>query len=157
MKTQNTQPNGIAQTVRATFSRETAVCIDIAADAAIVWSLLTNAADYPRWNPTVLSLTGNIAVGNTIQLVSAIAPKRTFKLKVKKMEPNKSMSWADAMGGRTYTLQQIENGVRFSMHERIAGPLFPLFAAMIPPFDKPFEEFAAALKQEAETIQNKKA
>lgn len=36
------------------------------------------------------------------------------------------------------------------MTERIAGPLFPLFAKMIPPFDDAFETFAKDLKKEAE-------
>jgi hypothetical protein len=39
------------------------------------------------------------------------------------------------------------------MTERIGGPLFPLFAGMIPSFDESFETFAADLKREAETIQ----
>jgi hypothetical protein len=36
------------------------------------------------------------------------------------------------------------------MTEKIGGPLFPLFAKMIPPFDDSFEKFASDLKQEAE-------
>ena len=40
----------------------------------------------------------------------------------------------------------------FSMNEKIGGPVFPLFAKMIPSFDKSFEEFASDLKKEAEAI-----
>ena len=36
------------------------------------------------------------------------------------------------------------------MVEKIGGPLFPLFANMIPPFDASFEQFAKDLKNEAE-------
>jgi len=39
------------------------------------------------------------------------------------------------------------------MREKIGGPMFPLFAKMIPPFDASFEQFAADLKAEAEKIQ----
>jgi hypothetical protein len=42
------------------------------------------------------------------------------------------------------------------MAEKIGGPLFPLFAGMIPPFDQSFEKFTADLKKEAETIQRSK-
>jgi hypothetical protein len=36
------------------------------------------------------------------------------------------------------------------MSEKIGGPLFPLFARMIPPFDESFNQFAADLKKAAE-------
>ena len=38
------------------------------------------------------------------------------------------------------------------MSEKIGGPVFPLFAKMIPPFDRSFEQFASDLKKEAEAI-----
>ena len=37
--------------------------IDIKADAAKVWTLLTQASDYPRRNSTVTSIEGSIAPG----------------------------------------------------------------------------------------------
>jgi hypothetical protein len=40
------------------------------------------------------------------------------------------------------------------MTEKIGGSIFPLFARFIPPFDVSFEQFAADLKKEAETIHN---
>ena len=36
------------------------------------------------------------------------------------------------------------------MRENIGGPMFPLFAGMIPSFDEFFEQFAADLKKAAE-------
>ena len=80
---------GKATTIKTTFSRETSISIEIKADAAIIWALLTNAADYPRWNPTVISIEGNITLGEKIKLKSTLDPKRTFKLKVKELEPEK--------------------------------------------------------------------
>ena len=75
--------NGKASTVRTTFSRETTISIEIKADPAIVWALLTKASDYPRWNSTIVSIEGNIAPGEKIRLKSTLDAKRTFKLKVK--------------------------------------------------------------------------
>ncbi len=145
---------GKAVTTRTTFSRETSVHATIAADAAIVWALLTNASDFPRWNSTVVSIKGEIRQGATIELKSTLDEKRTFKLKVKEVEPENRLVWGDAMGNRTYSLSKREAGkVHFSMSEKIGGPLFPLFAGMIPSFDDSFERFAADLKKEAETIQ----
>ena len=149
--------NGKASTVRSTFSRETFVSIDIKADPAIIWALLTNASDYPRWNSTIISIEGKIATGEKINLKSKLDPKRTFKLNVKEFETNSRLVWGDAMGKRVYTLTKNQNGgITFFMNEKIGGPLFPLFAKMIPSFDNSFETFATDLKREAETIMNAK-
>lgn len=149
--------NAKAITIKKNFSRETAVTIDIQADKSIIWALLTNASDYPRWNSTIISIEGSITKGAKIQLKSTLDPNRVFKLSVKEFDVGNKLAWGDAMGKRVYTLKSIGNGLtNFSMNERIGGPIFPLFGKMIPPFDKSFEQFASDLKKEAETISNTK-
>ncbi len=141
-----------ARTTRRIFSRETEVEIDIHAPQDRIWSLLTDAREIPRWTSTVVSIAGDIAPGGTLELRSSLDPKRTFKLSVRTFEPPTRLVWGDAMGRRTYTLQEKGAGVvRFSMHEKIGGPLFPLFARMIPSFDESFDRFAADLKKRAES------
>ena len=151
-----TVSNGKAITSKSTFSRETSVSVHIEADAAIIWALLTNAADFPRWNSTVISISGNIQNGETIELKSTLDEKRTFKLKIKEFVPNQRLVWGDPMGSRVYSLEKAGKGTQFKMSEKIGGPLFPLFASMIPSFDESFDKFAADLKKEAETIQRSK-
>jgi uncharacterized protein YndB with AHSA1/START domain len=148
---------GKAATVKTTFHRETSVSIGIRADAAIVWALLTNASDYPRWNSTVTSIEGNIAPGETIHLKSKLDAKRTFKLKVKAFEPQQKLVWGDGQGQRVYTLVRNTDGtLTFSMTEKIGGLMFPLYAKMIPSFDQSFEQFASDLKKEAEATMKTK-
>jgi uncharacterized protein YndB with AHSA1/START domain len=150
-------PNGKATTIKSTFWRQTEVGTQIKADASVVWALLTNAADYPRWNPTVIGIEGNIAQGEKIKLTSTLSPKRVFTLAVKEFEPNKKLVWGDAMGKRVFTLTPGGAGsLTFTMGEKIGGPLFPLFAGMIPAFDDSFEQFAASLTKEAEAIMHAK-
>ncbi len=121
--------NGTAVTTRTTFSRETAVVILIQADPAIVWTLLTSAADFPRWNSTVVSLQGEIKAGETIQLKSTLDEKRTFKLKVKEFVPQKRLVWGDRQGSRVYTIAKGDGkSVTFTMTEKIGGLFFPLYA-----------------------------
>lgn len=142
-----------ANTIRKIFSRETSVSIDIQADPKTIWGLLTNTENYPKWNSTVISIDGKIALGEKIQLKSYLDPKRVFKLSVKELEPEKRLVWGDAMGKREYKLTPISNGqTNFSMKEKIGGPLFPLFAKMIPPFDESFDKFAHDLKTESEKL-----
>lgn len=151
-----TVSNGKAVTSKTTFSRETSVSVNIEADAAIIWALLTNAVDFPRWNSTVISITGKIQNGEIIELKSTLDEKRTFKLKIKEFVPNQLLVWGDPMGSRIYSLEKAGKGTQFTMSEKIGGPLFPLFASMIPSFDESFDRFAADLKKEAETIQRSK-
>ena len=149
--------SGKAVTTKKIFSRETAVSIDIQADKSIIWALLTNASDFPRWNSTVISIEGMIAPGEKIKLRSKLDPKREFSLKVKEYDAEVMMVWGDAMGNRVFTLKTIgDNLTHFTMVEKIGGPLFPLFAGMIPPFDETFEQYVRDLKAEAETISKTK-
>jgi len=142
--------DGKASTIKKTFSRTTTISEDINADPAIIYKILTNAADFSRWNSTVISIEGVIQKGEKIKLKSTLDPERTFKLKVKEMVPNQKMVWGDMMGNRAYLLEKTSNGTRFTMTEKIGGLMFPLFASKIPSFDASFEEFTADLKKEAE-------
>ena len=98
---QQTNPNsrdGKATTAKKTFSRETSVSTTIQADPAIVWALLTHASDFPRWNSTVTSMTGEIREGGNVELKSILDDKRTFKLKIKEFVPEKRLAWGDVEG-----------------------------------------------------------
>lgn len=144
---------GQASTIKKTFSRETGIAIDIQADPAIIWTLLTNAPDFSRWNSTIVSIGGEIHLDEWIKLKSTLDEKRTFKIKVKEFEPEKRMVWGDGKGTRVFTLTQGEQGiVTFVMHEKMGGLMFPMYSKFIPPFDESFEHFAADLKRESEAI-----
>lgn len=146
-----TAQKGIAKTVKKTFNRTTTISQYIDADPTVIWSLLTNASDFSRWNSTIISIEGDISKGEKIKLKSTLDEKRTFKLKIKEFEPNERMVWGDAMGNRTYSLKKEGNKILFSMTEKIGGLMFPLFASKIPSFDNSFEQFTADLKKEAES------
>jgi hypothetical protein len=122
-----------------------------------VWGLLTEAAAYPTWNSTVLSLDGRIARGEKIGVVSTLNPKRTFTLTDTELDPPRRMVWADGMplglfrGERTYTLAPAGEGrTDFRMEEVFRGPLAPLITKMIPDMTDSFAEFADGLKRAAE-------
>jgi hypothetical protein len=151
MSEPNSQPSGKATTLKKLFSRQTSVAINIAAKPESIWQLLTNAESYTSWNSTILELSGKIAPGEKLVLRSTLAPDRKFNLKVKDFEPLKRLAWGDALGTRVFTLTPLASGeTHFSMSETIGGPIFPLFALLIPSFDASFEQFAADLKKQAE-------
>lgn len=149
------QSNGKAKTIKTTFSRETGVSIYINADKSIIWTLLTNASDFPRWNSTIISLEGEIKTGESVKLKSVLDPKRIFKIKVREMITEKKMIWGDGKGTRLFTLEESKDGsIQFTMTEKMSGLMFPVYAKYIPPFDKNFEQFANDLKTQSELIHN---
>jgi hypothetical protein len=148
--------DGRAQTERETFRMQCGVSINIQAPRDKIWSLLTNAADFPRWNSTVQSIEGQIALGQKLRLRVPIAPKRVFKVKVSAFEPGARMVWSDGAapmfkGVRTFTLAPRDNGsVDFSMVEVFSGLMLPMIAGSLPDFAPSFEQYAADLKRAAE-------
>ncbi len=139
-----------AQTEKTTFRRSTTITAVIQAKPGVVWSILTNGDDMTRWNSTITSFEGQIALGQTIALKSILDEKRTFKLKVKVFEPETKLVWGDGQGKREYLLHDNNDGTTtFTMTETIGGLMFPLYAKYIPPFDESFEQYTRDLQEEA--------
>ena len=147
---------GKATRTSRTFRMECATAIDVRATPQRVWSLLTNAADFPRWNSTVTRITGTIAPGERLALEVKAAPGRTFKPRVTRFEPERSMVWSDGFapmfqGVRTFTLSPNSDGTTtFSMVEVLSGVMLPMIKGSLPDFGPAFEAYAADLKREAE-------
>ena len=134
---------------------EYSIGINIKATADKVWAIMTNAADFPRWNSTVKSIEGKIALGQTIKLVAVISPTRTFNLNIIEFVPEKKMVWSDGnamfKGVRTYTVTPKPDGsTDFTMSEEYTGLMLPMIAGSLPDFIPTFEQYASDLKKEAE-------
>ncbi len=156
MTPEQNHTDGRARRTKSTFRMEYAVAINVQVRPNRIWTLLTNAADFPRWNSTVKSIAGNIALGEKIQLRAMIAPERIFNLTVSEFVPEKQMVWRDGRapmftGVRTFTLTpKTDDSTDFSMAEVYSGLMLPMIAGSLPDFGPPFEQYAADLKREAE-------
>jgi hypothetical protein len=139
-----------------TFRIEVATTIDVRATPARIWALLTNAADFPRWNSTVTRVAGPIERGARLAIEVPAAPGRTFKPRVTQLEPERTMVWSDGFapmfkGVRTFTLAPNADGsTAFSMKEVLSGVMLPMIKSSLPDFGPIFETYAADLKREAE-------
>lgn len=137
-----------------TFRQACSVSVEIAAPIAKVWALISDAKELVRWNSTVTSLQGEIAVGSKLELRVPISP-RTFTPRVTELNPPQRMVWSDGfapmfLGVRTFTLSAIPNGTRFEMREVFSGLMLPLIRGSLPDFGPPFEQWAKDLKSAAE-------
>jgi uncharacterized protein YndB with AHSA1/START domain len=122
-----------------------------------IWSILTDAARYPRWNTTVTKVDGRIAPGERVTVHVTINPGRAFPVTVAEFEAPRRMVWRGGMplglftGERTFTLTPQRDGtVTFDMRETYRGLLASLIGRSIPDLQPAFDEFARALTREAE-------
>jgi uncharacterized protein YndB with AHSA1/START domain len=133
-----------------------AVKTSIRATPERIWSLLTDAAGYTRWNHTVEKVEGKIALGERVTVRPKINPGRAFPVKVTEFETPRRMVWTGGMplglfkGERTFTLTPGSKGVEFSMREEYTGLMAPLIGRSIPDLQPAFDEFASDLRRAAE-------
>lgn len=150
--------NGRTVRTKTAFRLSYAIATTIQAPPSRIWALLTNAADFPRWNSTVQSIEGKIAAGEKIKLRATVAPERVFNLTVSECVINTHMTWRDGMapmftGVRTYTLTPAAHGATdFAMVEVFSGLMLPMIAGSLPDFGPIFEQYAADLTREAQRM-----
>jgi hypothetical protein len=139
------------------FVMTCAVEVNIRADTDVVWSLLTDAKRFPRWNSTVARIDGEIREGERLRL-HVPGTSRTFTPKVSGIVPARRMTWSDGFGPvfkgiRTFELRPGPDGsTDFRLQERFSGFVFALIKRMLPAFRPIFQAYANDLKREAERI-----
>ena len=74
---------------------------EIAASPEQVWRVLTDFAAYPEWNPYVLQLTGDLALGATLSLT--ITQRNwdgplTLSPELVRLDPPRSFGWHGSVG-----------------------------------------------------------
>lgn len=122
-----------------------------------IWTLLTDASGYVRWNNTVAKVDGSIAPGERVTVHPKANPGRAFPVMVSEFQPARRMVWTGGMplglfkGERTFILTPETNGdVEFLMREAYTGWLAWLIGLSIPDLQPAFDEFASDLKRAAE-------
>jgi uncharacterized protein YndB with AHSA1/START domain len=147
--------DGRAHQTSSTFRMECAVGVIIATPAQKVWSLLTDAPGFPRWNSTVTSIEGEIRAGGKLK-VRVPNVSRTFALSVRHFEPPRRMVWSSGAapiftGERTFEVAERPDGTsQFTMVEVFGGLMLPVIKRSLPDFGPIFATYAADLKREAE-------
>ena len=140
------------------FSMTCRVALDIQAPAARIWSLLTDADGFPRWNSTVTKVDGQIREGERLR-VHVPGTDRTFTPRVSGVVAETRMTWTGGFfpvfkGERTFELKPCKDGsTQFAMEERFSGLMLPLVKRSMPAFGPVFERYASDLKHEAERTQ----
>jgi hypothetical protein len=131
------------------------VDISIQSTPARIWTLLTDAKDFQRWNSTVTAIDGEIRDGQRIR-IHVPGTDRTFTPVVSNVVPCAHMAWTGGFaplfkGVRTFDLTpQAGGATAFAMEERFAGLMLPVVGRALPDLGPVFERYATDLKRDAE-------
>ena len=145
---------------RGIFSLTCGVALNIRAPAARIWSLLTDAKGFPRWNSTVTRVEGEISEGERLR-VHVPGTNRTFTPRVSGVVPDERMTWTGGFfpvfkGVRIFELRKSEVSTEFVMEERFSGLLLPFVKGSMPDFGPVFDRYAHDLKREAELSEGRR-
>jgi len=137
--------------------------IEINASAERVWDILTDFAAYPQWNPFIRSISGELEVGERLEVRLEPPDSRGITLRptVLRAEPNRLMRWVGHLlvpglfdGEHSLVTEPLEvSRVRFVQHEVFKGVLVSLLARSLDNNTlRGFEEMNEALKERAEAL-----
>ena len=148
--------------------REIATHVDINAEAALVWDILTDFATYQRWNPLVRSVLGAARRGDTIVITerhghrgTARKPGRSATMRriVKHIREPLELHWLGRWGldsiyatERRFRIESLRaGGVRFHQSEQFRGVAVPfLWSGLRRDLIPGFHAMNRALKARAE-------
>ncbi len=123
-----------------------------------VWNVLVDTAAYPNWDPGMVRVEGQLGPGEKVKFFTKFSPDQAFAVKVTAFEPGKKMVLTGGMpfglfkSERTHTLSPGQDGQTiFHTEEIFSGLLLPIFGKSIPDLTESFKQFAAGLKQQAES------
>jgi len=134
--------------------------IDIAASPSRVWSVLTDFAAYPEWNPFITRIAGVPIVGG--RLVVTIQPPgrkaMMFRPVVLAATPDVELRWRGRLlmpglfdGEHVFQLSPSADGCRLDHTETFTGLLSGLLGGAMPATRRGFVAMNEALKARAES------
>jgi hypothetical protein len=138
--------------------------IDIDAPAALVFALLTNLRDYPRWNPFTPKAVSTLELGAPIDMQVRLLPYYTKAQRefVTELSPlRRRVAWGMHMGrpdwGRGHRTQEVvvvdSERCRYVCEDNIGGQLRPLIIRFFGgAMQRGFDDVGRALKAEAERL-----
>jgi hypothetical protein len=140
--------------------RELSTHVDIDAPAERVWSILTDFAAYPEWNPFIVGIDGVLQPDARLEVVMQPPGRRraTFHPRITALEPNRELRWLGHLmmpglfdGEHGHRLERSEGGgTRYTQQETFKGILVPLTGGILEATERGFRAMNAALKERAE-------
>jgi hypothetical protein len=134
--------------------------IEIEASSETVWSVLTDFAAFPEWNPFMRSVAGELAQGG--QITVTMQPPghgaSTFRPTLLSVDAGRGFRWRGHVlvpgifdGEHVHEIEALAPGrTRYIQREEFRGVLVPFVGGMLRDTERGFQEMNAALKARAE-------
>ena len=140
---------------------EVSTTIEIAATPENVWAVLADLASYPKWHPMYLAVSGQLAAGSTLTIMSThptTGRPMTAKVKVLTVEPDTELRWVSKLLGltiskRTFRLSRTADGtslVQTGTYRGLGGGRGRAITKVIGRVQDTFTAINEAIKQQAE-------
>lgn len=134
--------------------------IEINAEPAKVWGVLTDLASYGEWNPFIREASGEIAEGSRLKLrmFPTVGRPMTFTPRLLAVREGVELRWLGNLivpglfdGEHSFVLTPLPGGgTRLVQGESFGGLLVPLFGKVIDRTPADFRALNEALKKRAE-------
>ena len=145
------------------MARAVGASCEIDAPVDVVWSVLTDVASYPSWNPFTVDVKTTFELGTPVEMQVVLFPwwKRKQVEYVSGFHPKHELSWAVTMGApwlvtadRYQRLTDLGGGrTRYETADVFTGAGVPVvFALMGRAMKRGFEGVAAGLKARSESL-----
>ena len=137
----------------------------IAAPAASVWRVLTDAAGYAEWNPEILHVAGRFGVDERIKVRVKVGggAVRALSMRITAFDPPSRMEWTGGLplglfvGRRTFVVVPQGEGAEFRMHLQMTGPLALWIVKSVGNRQPEIDSFAEALRVRVEQQERRPA
>jgi len=140
---------------------EVSTTIEIAATPDNVWAVLADLANYPKWHPVYLGVTGQLAAGSALTITTThptTGRTMTAKVKVLTVEPDTELRWVSKLLGltiskRTFRLSRTAGGtslVQTGTYRGLGGGRGRAITKVIGRVQDTFTAINEAIKQQAE-------
>jgi len=138
--------------------------IEIAATPENVWAVLADLANYAKWHPVYVGVTGQLAAGSTLTITTThptTGRTMTAKVNVRTAEPGTELRWASRLLGvtiskRTFRLSPAADGtllVQTGTYRGIGGGRGRAITNVVGRIQDTFVAINEAIKQQAEARQ----
>jgi hypothetical protein len=143
---------------------EVSTTIEIAATPENVWAVLADLANYAKWHPVYVGVTGQLAAGSTLTITTThptTGRTMTAKVNVRTAEPGTELRWASRLLGvtiskRTFRLSPAADGtllVQTGTYRGLGGGRGRVITKVIGRVQDTFVAINQAIKEQAEARQ----
>jgi hypothetical protein len=114
--------------------------VNVGADLATGWSILTDFTRYAEWNPLLRRIKGDCALGASLGLrvAQTLGADRTIFLpaKIRVCKPEAELAWGGGLGAlldvhHYFRFEPLADGFRFIHGEDFGGALLPVLWPLI--------------------------